>query len=295
MRWRRFRPFARRGPLVGDPTSIEPTGLYVRGRQLADTSLRRVRSKKNDTIYKQTAAAIRLLRDKPSTEPHERLALLLLLSPQAARAQDDLDKHRGGYANRQARVYELIDFNDTLVDLVLALTHTERDEFTERLWNELKHFSEAHHALRLSREQYDAIMHGLSREIAVYLAAWKEGLKARMTSRVQDARGIDMVITDPKTHRSIEIDCKTRSSFHFRLLNLERKRRLEEEERMRCELIGFCKVTGGAKAAQSHSLLLRVATQDLGEINNFHFEDTTKIGELLRRALAAHGVVIVND
>jgi hypothetical protein len=273
---------------------VESTGIYAEARLLVDDIMRDVRSKRRDTIYKQSAEAIKILRQVVHPSSAELLALVIVQTPQAARAQEDMDKHRGGYSNRQARVYELIDFNDTFVDLVLSLPLEEHSGFASRLWNELTHFCEEYHAMCFEEKQFLAIVHGLSREIAVFHGAKTEGLVAHMTSRVQDARGIDMVITDPMTHRSIEVDCKTRSSFHFRLLNLERKRRISNEDRLRCELAGFCPVAGVSRPDASHSILLRIATEELGPIRDFAFEDTRLLGERLRAAIAEHGKIIVN-
>ncbi|HEY0965279.1 MAG TPA: hypothetical protein VGE13_02245 [Candidatus Saccharimonadales bacterium] len=297
MVWRRFLPPKKQWRAKGklsDPTMGEPMSVYAEARLLADDLLRQTRSKKRDTVYKQAIDAIKLLRVFKQPTPAQLLALLILQTPQAARAQDDMDKHRGGYSNRQARVYELIDFNDTFVDLVLSVPVEEHPVLADRIWNELANFCEKYHAMSFREEQFDAIVHGLSREIAVYQGARAEGLHARMTSRVQDARGIDMVITDPTTRRSIEVDCKTHSSFHFRLLHLEQKRRIDAEYRMRCELAGFCPIVGGPKSEQSHTILLRIATDELGPIRDFAFEDTRLLGERLRVAIAEHGKIIVN-
>lgn len=297
MIWRRFLPPRKRQWRKGkldDPTVVEPSGIYAEARLLVDDIMREVRSKRRDTVYKQTAEAIKILRQIVHPTSVDLLALVVLQTPQAARAQDDMDRHRGGYSNRQARVYELIDFNDTFVDLVLSLPLEEHSAFGDRLWNELTHFCDTYHAMCFEEKQYKAILHGLSREIAVFQGAKAEGLLARMTSRVQDARGIDMVITDPMTHRSIEVDCKTHSSFHFRLLTLERKHRINDEYRMRCELAGFCPVAGGSRSEESHSILLRISTEELGPIQSFAFEDTRLLGERLRAAIAEHGKVIVN-
>ena len=297
MAWKRFMPrkqYWRKGKL-GDPTAGEPAGLYAEARALAEEALRLARSKKRNTMYKQAAEAVKLLRQAPHPTAAELLARLILQSPQAARAQDDMDRRRGGWSNRKARVYELIDFNDTFVDLVLALPEQEHELLPERLWNELTHFADQHRSMCFAKEQFEAIVHGLSREIAVFRGAKTEGLQARMTSRVQDARGIDMVITDPTTRRSIEVDCKTRSSFHFRLIHLESKRRINTQYREQCEQSGFCPISGGPRSEQSHSILLRIATAELGSIHGFAFEDTKLLGQRLRAALAEHGKVIVDS
>lgn len=136
-------------------------------------------------------------------------------------------------------------------------------------------------------EQFDAITHGLSREIAVYKAVKKhEGLSVQMSSRVQDSRGMDMIIRD-SSGKEMGIDCKTRSSFHFRLIELKRKGVITEEQRLSAELRGFAVLTKGKHDDFVQTTLLRIATHDLGEIHHYQFVDSSRFIELLRQALAA--------
>src|SRR6478672_12632759 len=48
---------------------------------------------------------------------------LLAQTPTAVFAQAQMDSHKHGYHNREKRLYELIDFNDTFVSYVLATKH----------------------------------------------------------------------------------------------------------------------------------------------------------------------------
>ena len=291
-RWRRFRPTVRGG--LQDPTAFEPQSLYAEARGIVDQAMRQVRrDRSNRHSLKRTIEAAKLLRRHDTHDAAHLLALLLLQTPSAARAQDEMDSHHGGYKNRQARLFELIDFNDTFVDTVLALEDSELATFSERLRTEMDVLTQNYNLLGFTDKQYDAITHGLSREIAVYRGARKEGYIARMTSRVQDAKGIDMVITDPKTKKSINIDCKTRSAYHFRLVDLQHQKRVDEEKRLRCELAGYCIVQNGHGEDAISTVLLEVATNNLGEIKDFTFTDTAKLGVLLGRALEQHGRYIV--
>ena len=63
---------------------------------------------------------------------------LVAMTPQAARAQNAMDKHHGGYKNREARLMELIAFNDLFVDTVLSLPEDELPLFTEKLFSAMQ-------------------------------------------------------------------------------------------------------------------------------------------------------------
>lgn len=266
--WRRFRP--------KQPVRYHETYDWVTTQLLAFAGDRRT-----------PVEIVRQLRRQVEETPETRLWLLLAicLTPMAARAQRELDGHHGGYKNRQARVYELIEFNDAYVEAVLGMSSVELEGFEEWFYQQMRRFCKAKHEMPLSAKQYEAISHGLSRETAVFLGAKAEGLEAHMTSRVADARGVDMIIRDPYTGKSMGIDCKTRSSYHFRLKDLNRKRVIDEEQQLRCELRGFCPLP---RYKNTSTTLLRVATRDLGQIRNFRFTDTSKLGELLHHALAEH-------
>lgn len=291
--WRRFRP--RSKGAIDDPTVYEHATLYTDARQIVDEMMRRTRSmfRRGHHQLKRTAEASKTLRQRNVNDAPHLLALLLLQTPSAVRAQIEMDRHRGGYSNRQARLFELIDFNDTFVDTVLALDKTERTGFIERLKHEMTVFCASLGQPMFSDEQYEAIVHGLSREIAVFNGAKRLGYVARMTSRVQDAMGVDMIITDPRTKKSIGIDIKTRSAFHWRLVDLQRQNRISEEQRLECELTGYCKIRRPARDGAVDTMLFRISTEHLGEIHDFEFDNMDKFAELLAEALEQYGRYLV--
>src|SRR5690606_279189 len=124
--------------------------------------------------------AAKLVRERSEKNrlPEYFLASLILQAPNAVRAQREMDRRHGGYNNRQARLFELIDFNDTFVDTVLSLDEPLLTDFTQRLWHEIDIFCNAQRVDSFSLRQFDAIVHGLSREIAVYRGAKREGYLA---------------------------------------------------------------------------------------------------------------------
>ncbi len=291
--WRRFRPQLR-GKL-DDVTVYEPDSIYAAARGVALDMLGGAKSQryKPDHPLKRSARAVARLKAREVHDKINLLALLILQAPGAVRAQREMDNHRGGYKNRQARLFELIDFNDTFVETVLTLTDEERKDFTERLKQEIDYICERLRVPTLSEKQYEAISHGLSREIAVFIEAKRLGYQARMTSRSQDAMGVDIIITDPETKKSIGIDVKTSSAFHWRLVDLQRQNRISEEKRLECELAGFCTMRNGSGARAVDTVLFRVSTDHLGDIRHFRFVDPQPVAELIASALKHHGRYIV--
>lgn len=291
--WQRFRPKTR--GRLSDRTAYEPDSLYARARTVVSELMHQARGgaySRRDTL-KRTAKAVRLLRERDTHDAVHLLALLILQSPGAAHAQREMDTHHGGYKNRQARIFELIDFNDTFVDTVLALSDHDLVEFPERLMEEIDYFCGVLHAKPFSPEQFEAIVHGLSREIAVYRGAKRAGYIVHMTSRMQDAMGVDMVITDPDTKKSLNVDVKTRSSFHFRLVDLERQDRIDETQRLECELAGFCRIRNGHGHQTVETVLLRISTEHLGQIRAFDFVDIEPLATLIGDAMTQEGKYVI--
>jgi len=287
--WRRFRP-----RVTYDNSRHELYQLVQAEIQRAVPHMRRLNWQDdrwlNDAIKRLLAKA----EQYPEGERNVAIAstwiaLTVLQSPRAARAQVQMDKHHGGYKERKARLFELIDFNDAFVSSVLALPEEYLAEFNQRLFIEMAAFCKKLRVSSFTAEQFEAINHGLSREIAVYRGAIAEGLGASMTSRVQDAKGVDMIITDPHSHRSINIDCKTSSSFHFRLVDRHRQGRMSDQAKLRCETQGYCSTINGKHEFAVDVVLVRIDTELLGKIHNFTFSDTSRLGILLRSALEDHG------
>lgn len=265
-RWRHWRPRLRRRK-----------HHHVNERRPLDTEHLEVMIKE----YKQRIEATE---EKGRTELLEKL--LVLQAPRAALAQAQMDAHPRGYRDREKRLFELIDFNDTFVSAVLAQPPERLDSFNERMYDAMTKFCASQKTIMFSDEQFDAIVRGLSREIAVYLGARSEGYLAGMTSRVEDAFGIDMIITDPKTRRSVNIDCKTPSAFRYRLDELEKAGRISTEQLLRAGEDDYVIVSNRYNDIDIPVTILCVRTERLGEIENFQFVDARSLGKLLRTIFA---------
>lgn len=210
-------------------------------------------------------------------------ASLILQAPNAALAQEQMDRHPYGYHNKQARLFELIDFNDTFVSAVLSVSTADRVTFVAEAKRAIDAFCKQVRTRCLSDEQYEAIVHGLSREIAVYLGVQTEGYNVQMTNRVDDAFGIDMVITDPRNGQSINVDCKTHSAFYYRLKDLMHEGRLTVEQAGIAEDNGYVWIVNHDGVRSERIVLWRIDEQTYGNIQDFSFVNTVQLGEHLSR------------
>ncbi len=206
---------------------------------------------------------------------------LILQAPRAAVAQEQMDRHPHGYHAKHERLFELIDFNDTYVSAVLSLPEEEIATFADEAKKGMDTFCKQLRTRCFSNEQFEAITHGLSREIAVYRGAVREGYQVRMTNRVDDALGIDMVVTDPGTGRSVNIDVKTHSAFYYRLKDLMREGRLTTEEAAHAEDVGYAWIVNGDETRQERIVLLRIDQQTYGVIQHFSLNSTSVLGQKL--------------
>ena len=136
--WRRFRPTVRTRREAARPKLI--AGMHARLDELlserggahAYEDIDRL----DGLVEKQVSRVI----SYPTAT--EWLTLLILRAPGAARAQHQMDKHPHGYRNQQARLFELIDFNDAFVSTVLALSDDQRRGFIEAVKREIDAFCE---------------------------------------------------------------------------------------------------------------------------------------------------------
>lgn len=277
LRWRRFVP-RRAVPAVSlhDSSTLFGAAEILVGQLTAHRNLRKAQIDDLEPM-------ITSLRGRHDTTAL--LAMLILQSPRAAHAQRQMDGHPHGYHDRNKRLYELIDFNDVFVSCVLALDESQLDTFNEQAKLAMDRFCKTLGVKCFSNEQWEAITHGLSREVAVYFGALHEGLSARMTSRTDDAKGIDMVITDMATARQMNVDVKTRSAFHFRLKDLEREGRISADATAQAEADGYCRVTNGHGSDAVRVVLLRIDEQSYGQIRHFRFEQSQVLGATLRALL----------
>lgn len=278
--WRRFLPIRR---------STQTQKMHA---PVFAQALQRVEALQVQNFAELDSAINHFRKTMDQSSTSEWLALLILQAPRAAHAQTMMDEHPKGYHDRKKRLYELIDFNDTYDSVLLKLSQAELSGFAARLRSEIDTFCKKLYTRGFSEEQFKAIDHGLSREVAVYRAAQDAGLDVLLSSRTDDAFGIDMQIREPNSGRYINVDCKTASSYYFRLKDMVRSGRLSEEAKERGEERGWCQIFNRAKHehAQAKIVLLRVDQDDLGMIHDYRFVDERKMMMRLREVIDACGI-----
>jgi len=210
------------------------------------------------------------------------LYALALQAPRAAVAQEAMDEHPHGYHNKEARLFELIDFNDALVASILALPKFMLPRATLEIKRLCELICKKAGTRCFSDEQFEAIVHGLSREIAVYHGLLQEGYEVEMTNRVSDAFGIDMRVTDPSSFHSVNVDIKTHSAYRYRIEQLRREGRLNDETFLMAERNGFAVVFNGHGAEKTKVVVWKIDHEVLGNVVNFAFENTKILGEQMK-------------
>ncbi|HEU0266440.1 MAG TPA: hypothetical protein VFQ70_02330 [Candidatus Saccharimonadaceae bacterium] len=281
--WHYFRPQTLTPVVARHTSDVTHDLLFARAEAEAERTL---------AVHRTIDEAITTLKHRVgnASTPERLLALTLLMVPQAARAQAMMDAHRNNFHDRKSRLFELIDFNDTFVATVLALTPAERHEFIEHLRHAMQHFAKKHKTPMFKDGQFDAIVHGLSREIAVYHAALREGFDALMTSRTDDAFGVDIQVRDRQTRAYVNIDIKTHSSYYFRLKVLLRERRISMDEANVALETGYCQVMNRKDSIDVPVIVFRIDHTILGDITDFEFTSSERIGEKLQLVLDECGI-----
>ncbi len=269
--WRRFLPRKQ--------ANAEPSDTGI-------TSLRVVRSVADANAYAQ-----HLKQQEVPTDAQQKLAyyqtLLVAQTPQAVLAQWQMDTHKHGYHNREKRLYELIDFNDTFVNLVLATPLHKRGALPQALKHKMDMFCRKLGTPCFTSEQFSAIVLGLGREIAVFAAAEQLGYYARMTSRTQDAFGIDMMIVEPGTNKRLYIDCKTPSAYRHRLEDLVKYGHISEEQLLQADKDDFITIDRHHNQDIVPVTLLCIRSDTVGEVHDFAFDEPRRMQALLDTVFAS--------
>lgn len=294
--WRRFRPDdneAFSGVAVSSLALFAQVEARLKKIDISKRSWRKYQDFTELDSYIDGARGHAVGLDKshaPSLERAEAwLYALALQAPRAAVAQEEMDKHPHGYHNKEHRLYELIDFNDAFDSAVLTLPHELLPHVKERIRGLCDTMCQKAGTRCFADEEYQAIVHGLSREIAVYLGLQDEGYHVEMTNRHDDAFGIDILILDPKTMKQVAVDIKTRSSYHYRVEQLHREGRLSEEGLMMAERNGFTAVMNGRGQEQRQVVTWRIDHEVLGVVVDFRFADTRLLGETAEAIVLRYG------
>jgi len=222
--------------------------------------------------------------------PLDGIAAILAQAPRASLAQVQMDAHPHGYHDKHARLLELIDFNDAVDSTVIALEPERRREFSERMKQASDRMCKRVGAPCFTNDQWDAIMRGLGREIAVYIAAKNHGFYVYMTNRNQDALGIDLQVQDPESHRYVNLDIKAPSAFRYRLEQLVKENRMTEKQLLEADEKSYASVINGHGKHRVNVVLLSTLPDKFGEVDNFEFLDSTPMRDMLNHLIQEYGL-----
>ncbi len=221
---------------------------------------------------------------------HDGLVALIAQAPRAVLAQLQMDKFPHGYRNKQERLYELIDFNDTLVATILAMDDDRRRQFAERTKQAADRVCKRVGAPCFTNEQWTSIIRGLTREVAVYLAAKEHGFNAWLTDRAHDAIGVDVQVQDPESGRYINIDVKTPSAFRHRMEQLIHEHRLTERELLRGDEQSYIIENNGRGNYRVEVIMLCILPDLFGDLADWRFVNPEPMRAKLNQLIREHGL-----
>lgn len=286
--WRQFRPRRIVEKLKGIPARpiveddiFHDVGDYVARR----APHRRLKPGQLKSLVKELRG-----RAESSGRAEDWLATLYAQGPQAADAQQQMDQHPHGYRDKEARVFELIDFNDTFVSTIFAMDEHDRSQFAIKAKQGLDRICSQAHSALFSDEQWTAIVRGLTREIAVYRAARDRGFDAMMPNRTADALGIDLQIRDPESQRYVNIDVKTPSSFRHRLEELVQEGRMTDRELLEADKTCYAIEHNGRGDRAIEVIVLCLLPDKFGEFGDFRLLNSEPMREMLNYLIREHGL-----
>lgn len=307
--WQHFRPLRRRHGLRGyhhrqvhfrdtrqDQQHLlapEPVQYICRSTDFFDCAEEQVvaRLQRRPEVHALDRYIDKLQKQFQQTnDPSDGLVALLAQAPRAVLAQQQMDQFPHGYRNKQERLFELIDFNDTLVATILNLDDEHRRQFADRVKQAADRICKRVGAPCFSEEQWTSIIRGLTREVAVYLAAKDSGFHAFMTDRAQDALGIDLQVQDPEDRRYINIDVKTPSSFRRRMEQLVHEGRLTERELMEGDKQSYIIEYNGHGAQRVPVVVLCILPDLFGDLADWRFVNHAPMRDKLNQLIREHGL-----
>ena len=298
--WRRFRPNARQQYQGRDRsrdrqhlTERQEPPFVCRSTDIFDCAEAQVQSymQRRPEMHDLDKKADKLKKKFERTrQPLDGLVALFAQAPRASLAQIEMDRRPHGYHDKQARLFELIDFNDTFDLVIMTLSDDDRARFADTAKQAMDRTCKRVGAPCFTNEQWQAIVRGLSREIAVYLAAKNSGFHTIMTSRAQDALGIDIQVMDPQSRAYINLDIKSPSAFRHRLEQLVKEKRLSERELLQADERSYVQTVNGRGERRVRVMLFNTLPDHYGEIRDFRFVDESLVRERLNQLIREYGL-----
>lgn len=218
-----------------------------------------------------------------------RVALLMLGIPTAARTQTRLDEHRTH--NRSLDAASLSRFNDDFTGALAEMPASMMADFTERLMRRSENVIEGKwHLPTLNEKQFHRIANGLEHEVAVLRGlkeSMPEGWSIRQGTTQEDMHGTDFVVYDPDG-RELRLDVKSRVAFDYAVTDLYSSGRITmeaaEEARRAGVIYSRSRTPEGATAFNCI-----FDADDLGDIVHFNYQDPSVVFEFVERQFEEQG------
>jgi hypothetical protein len=218
-----------------------------------------------------------------------RMALLVLGIPAAARAQERMDTRRTH--DRALDVGSLSRFNRDLSGVMLEMPPSMLPEFPDRLRRRSENLLYQQWGLPVLNEvQFNRITNGISREVAV-LRALQETLpeewNLRQGTPQEDMLGTDAVVVDNEG-RELRMDMKTDYAFAHILDDLEAGDWITPEQARRGAEDGYVYSPGRTPAGEKVYTCVFNADA-LGKITDCQYEDPFAVFEFVEQQFEQQG------
>lgn len=218
-----------------------------------------------------------------------KVTLLMLGIPSAARAQTRLDEHRSH--DRRLDVASLSRFNDDFTGALADMPRSMMPDFTDGLMRRSHAIlQDKWHLPILSEKQFDRIANGLAHEVAVWRGLSQtlpEDWSIRQGSTQEDLHGTDFVVYNPEG-RELRLDVKSRVAFDYAVNDLEAGRWIPSHVADQARESGV--VYSRTRVPGSDDVFTCVFDADmLGGIENYEYKDPSTVFDFVERQFQEQG------
>jgi hypothetical protein len=219
-------------------------------------------------------------------------ALVLLEMPEAARAQLTLNRagHQG--PDLDTHIETMAQFNQDLAQALAYMPRSMIPTFTDNLMTRAEAGLGDRHGLDvLRREQFYAVMSGVSREVAFWRAltvVLPEDWTIEPADAELDRKGTDLTIVTG-TNERLAIDVKAQRAFDRRLKKFSRssadRQTLTSDEVNEAIMYGFFYSPMPVTDEVAGPVCI-INADHLGDIRDFEYTDTSRVAELVEKLFA---------
>lgn len=217
-----------------------------------------------------------------------RIALITLELPTAARAQRALDSngHRG--QDRETQVATLSQFNKDVAGVLAYLPPSMIADFAERFVDQAESLLEQRLGLPVyDRKGFYTVMAGVMREVAVIRALdsnMPDGWHVEHATVEQDVHGTDLTVVTDKNER-LAMDIKSQNSFYRKVMKLRDFGHLSHDEAEKALTSGYFYSDLKVQDDEAGAVCI-VNADSLGEIRHFQYNDAEPVVHFVEARLA---------